>query len=652
MMRNKRPEKKVLFGLCFILLLPGASDGFNDKAHESLSRRAVEGTLAGASQLDSFLLSHLGFEFPQGINQPINGQHKVIDLIAAGSVQEDYPAHRVLNHFHDPTHIWNVAGLGRVNLSSIVWSQSPVQGAGANRSWKNARDAYFAALTGATDAERKRWYAETFLTLGHLIHHVQDAAAPSHTRNNVHLSFGFLGGGPDPDRFHYWSEGPGLNMINQSQPLRFVASILKQTSANPLAPVPIARIIDKTDGDFGILSPNLNIGLAEYSNANFFSDGTVLSSAYQYPKLSQLQIGPLETAPHGAPRRYLYFRPGFGEQNYRVSTYSTMLPYIGATIPLEFVDVGIDDNVHADYGRKLFPRAIGYSAGLIDYFIRGKINMIPNPGTGAGHVIQNNTDEDMQGTFELYYDNTSNQRARINNGDFPLTITLSGNSSSRTVNFTAPPDAKDPGRYTLVFRGRLGEETDAVVGRMISACIIEESWDGALTTNYPWEARSFRFPPLDLSELPELTSYDVSGGALHLFTGHGAIADQLTGYVTHSEVFLRTGGIPRDGIELTFVISDINIEYIVTCPMCTEQLAGGGILLNEPGGAYSFVSIGQSRLGNGFIDGPGTYTINLEDYLGPDDLLTRITFAAGSQSPATGSLIVDSVTLCRRTGVN
>jgi hypothetical protein len=184
------------------------------------------------------------------------------------------------------------------------------------------------------------------------------------------------------DRFHYWAE-KNLGVIDESIQIsgiqRFTPSVLEQTSPNSLAPVPVARIIDKTDSDFGVLSPNFNIGLAEYSNANFFSEHTILSTAYQYPRLSQLQIGPLETSPNGHQRRYLRFQPGFGHgpTGHRVSTYSTMLPYRAGSLPLEFVDVGLDANVFKDYGLKLFPRAIGYSAGLIDYFFRGKGTSTP-----------------------------------------------------------------------------------------------------------------------------------------------------------------------------------------------------------------------------------------------------------------------------------
>ncbi len=219
-----------------------------------------------------------------------------------------------------------------------------------------------------------------------VIHIVQDAAVPAHTRNDSHLVEPYSGLKIDADPFHYWADSPiGLNRINGvTQALRFDPSILNQPSPNPLAPVPIARIIDKSDGDFGVLSPNFNIGLAEYSNANFISKGTARSTFYQYPTYLQLCRIPIGPSPSGAQRRYARFRQGFGEHDYWVGVSVRMALFANATVPPDAIDFGLDDNVHDGYGRKLFPRAIGYSAGLIDYFFRGQVDTADPP---FGYVL-------------------------------------------------------------------------------------------------------------------------------------------------------------------------------------------------------------------------------------------------------------------------
>jgi hypothetical protein len=144
MMTNKLLSQAVLLGLCFTVFPPRLSDGFNANAHKRLSELAVDPNLTNASQLDSFLKSVLSFEFENGVIEPIQGGMNAKQLIADGSVDEDKPVGRVLNHYHDPTKTWNSAGYLGLYLSSIRWSQlTTPQPYGETRTWETARDAYF-----------------------------------------------------------------------------------------------------------------------------------------------------------------------------------------------------------------------------------------------------------------------------------------------------------------------------------------------------------------------------------------------------------------------------------------------------------------------------------------------------------------------------
>ena len=353
-----------------VLIYPSWVNAFDDGAHEALSERATR-----ISNLDNFLKSVLPFEFFNGRNEIIFNGLRVEQLINQGAFDEDRPIlWRPRHHFHNPRLAWGEAGWRpppfsiQLGDSSVKWSQNENQTVGGKHSWKDARDSYFQALTATTDSERRRLYAETFKSLGHLIHLVQDAAVPSHTRNDTHPSYKGIG---DPDSFHGWAE-LATGMIANSPPL-FNSSLLNQSAPNAIAPVPISRIIDSTDGDIGTLRslPGLNIGIAEYSSANFFSDDTINSPNFQSPLSSQVEIRAPEPDATGAKlRRYVYFRPGFGEQDYPLALASAMRPYVidPLAIPTEN---GLDAKVFQGYGAKLFPRAIGYSAGLIDYFFRG-----------------------------------------------------------------------------------------------------------------------------------------------------------------------------------------------------------------------------------------------------------------------------------------
>ena len=146
--------------------------------------------------------------------------------------------------------------------------------------------------------------------------------------------------------------------------------------------------------------------------------------------------------------------------------------YQGATarwfykyLPVEYKRLGLrlDDNVYKDYASLLLPRAVGYSAGLINYFFRGKINMEKDPNNSSLYVIKNESDEYMSGTFTLYYDDTTDNRRYLTSWN----KSINPNSTSDSVTFTPPTDQKEKGKYILVFKGTMGNEIGAVVGRVV-----------------------------------------------------------------------------------------------------------------------------------------------------------------------------------------
>ena len=106
--------------------------------------------------------------------------------IAIGATREDFPATRSLNHFHSPLKPWASAG-GPLGQSSVYWQQNPDQGLGGTWSWPVARQRLFEFLTLPTPTAREGALADTARALGQVMHMVQDAASPAHTREDPHL---------------------------------------------------------------------------------------------------------------------------------------------------------------------------------------------------------------------------------------------------------------------------------------------------------------------------------------------------------------------------------------------------------------------------------------------------------------------------------
>jgi hypothetical protein len=499
-----RVYRATFVGFLTLLATSRVSPAFDSQAHRALSQRAV-----GMSTIDNPLRTNLRFDFPNGVNQLVEAGKTPTALIQEGALLEDSMGLelRVKNHFHNPTLSWDQAGLwppgftGPIGYSSIVWSQLQNQGSLGGRSWHEARDAYFTALTSTSKSERNKWYATTFRLLGHAIHHVQDAAVPSHTRNDSH--FAPVEIGPDKDPFHSFAERPEVlalinnpNLLPASSP--DPSFLDNQPSADSRYSVPIARLFDTSAGDIGAsaLGNGSGIGLAEYSNANFFSDNTIFPETFPYPGLSNLQITAPEIDPQtGKKKTYLIFKPGFGDgTNYRLAQASSLRNITGTNVP---TDIGLDYNVFTDYAYKLLPRAIGYSAGLIDYFFRGKIDSTLWP---AGYlwvpwaqrpssirvenvVVKAGNEQGGQGTMQLVlvyhhrYAGTPSDGPKFVTSH-PVTVNA---GSSQTVVFsfdalpfpaTFPPETGSHGYVydgLLVYKGHLGQESAAVVAD--SQCI-------------------------------------------------------------------------------------------------------------------------------------------------------------------------------------
>lgn len=478
-----------------LISLMWVSHGYSLKeaTHKSINEN-IAGRTVNEFSLNDYLMNHLGFK--AGVKEPLHGysefyrqyvNQRIENWLGEGGFQEDRPGEwydyflnrptRSVNHFHNPLKHWSEAGLNDIlglysGQSSVLWSQNPNQHIGGKWSWKDARDYFYAGLTSSKTADREMNFSNMFRAVGQLMHLVHDSSVPEHTRNDAHAL---------PAYEAYVENVRNANStlwrswINGSPP--FDKSILNVPTV-PLAPVPISRIID-TDRYTGMnpeVTIDSRIGLAEYTNANFLSRDTMFTDDlnstnrhyFPYPKGSNAILW----TDSSNNRRYLR-KTGDGEPISHLTVASILyndrlkyFPQYNRALP-----VGLDDKCYQEYAYKLIPRAVGYSAGLLDYFFRGDIDMVPDDATGSGYVIVNNSNEDMNGTFELFYDKTTDERVKLTVPILSTPITIgkksSGNNKSPNITFSAPTDAKEPGKYMLVFKGNLGNETDSVVGKVI-----------------------------------------------------------------------------------------------------------------------------------------------------------------------------------------
>lgn len=423
-------------------------------------------TLQKATSLDKFL-SDFGLTNERFNSQDSRdfGSYGAKGWILLGSIWEDFGqdhnttcllsvgCRRFLNHYFDPVNRVGLNYAGYSGGASPIWGKTGEGVDGPNQwSWNQARYYFYNTLTSQSKAERNKNFALTFRSIGQVIHLLEDASQPSHVRNDPHISptDSFIGSNIfNPSRLEEWGKLNGRSID--------VSAVT-------------AKSLPSFDNYFN--------GLASITNTNFFSDDTIFKN-YALPSADQTDIRdfifntPLAIVidEDGDVSRTIYITKTEGlRSGYKVAHAGyfslDILSFVGMNIkPIQFE---IDDRVAQENAGVLIPLAVEYSAGLLNYFFRGQINMAPDQNSSGQYVIKNASNEYMSGLFSLYYDDTGDNRHHVAS----WSLSINANSPSSTVTFTLPtyPEPKEKGTYILAFQGTLGNENGAVAGRIVKLC--------------------------------------------------------------------------------------------------------------------------------------------------------------------------------------
>jgi hypothetical protein len=503
-----------VFFLNFAIIANNVYGYGNEYSHPDFSEFSVRVSFLGTSDF----LTEMGMD--GSVEHEINGM-KIWDWFRKGAKLEDagskvdalFGRARFNNHFHDPLKDWPEAGLSDLQdgMSMVLWAQDSFKQQGAlegDWSWRKIRKSYLDALTAKTETEREVAFADTFRGLGHQMHLIQDASQPDHVRNDAHPADGL--GLRLHVGFEKWVEkhrddikGDFLskNSPRENSP-KFPELNLNIPQANDL--VPITRLVDANLYTGTVPTAGTIQGLAEYTNSNFFSDDTIFAAErfspgdpqyFPYPKASSTNlreyvdgtIVPEKTvAPDGAEEFGVWIKKESDgdvvNHLVRPSFFSRTVLSLRGEGELFYSTFYRDEVCHQDYAQKLIPRAVGYSAALINYFFRGQMETtalekidIDGNVTELQVNIQNTTpNETMKdGYFTLtcrykrqwldqYIYGTS---ADLTSGE------LAPDASPVAFTFTfadpIPANATEK-QYILVFHdGTLGVETGAVVGKVV-----------------------------------------------------------------------------------------------------------------------------------------------------------------------------------------
>lgn len=447
--------------------------------HRDMSKKAAEHSVLSPNNGD-YLKNNLGFDRNIDEKFTLNGgvPQSVMKLIGEiGAIDEDSGSvltGRFYNHFHDPLQTWDhweQAGLNSnwpwvlSGSSSVLWSVNSSN----EWSWQQVRYYYRLALTSQTETERSTNFAKTFSGVGHLIHLVEDAAQPAHVRNDPHPfdDKGYMPG------FEFWAKRADNQPTVEgfmSHPVYPAVSLNTTIGGYP----PITQFFDTDQYNGTNPSISLSLGLAEYTNANFVSEDTIFKD-FAYPRREDMIVfaeSQNKTLNGFEVYRKYFEKVGGGQPVKHFTTASRLYTYL-LNDPSPSLQ-GFDDRCYKDYADLLIPRAVGYSSALINYFFRGQMDILPASG---GLQVKNTGTEEMTyytdkstgkdvAEISIYYDDTNNVRQHPPLATYDLLVPLAPGETTPIIPFSPPTDNIEPGRYIVVFHGKLGQEEGAVIGKV------------------------------------------------------------------------------------------------------------------------------------------------------------------------------------------
>ncbi len=408
--------KKIVYSLIILLsvvVFYKESLSWNENiTHRDLSEYAAKYSILGKTQGDR--LKDIGFQ--DGLDENIrwNKDQSVIEWLQEGAKSEDksdwgFPVipgttTRSFNHFHNPLKDWPQAGLNDLwtGESALLWAQDRIDQQNiveGDQTWQQTRDYFYLALTLAADSLKQENFAKTFKGLGHQMHLLQDMAVPDHVRNDAHPEDALLGKNilNGSKYFETWAKEilPNIKALTIFAPAPFFPDISLDISYNGLAP--ITQLSDAEQYNGTNPSDSFSQGLAEYTNANFFSGDTIFAGERYsidhrhyspYPKATSTDLqsfllgtkpAQTVTARDGNSDTGIWItKTSDGEEiQYfvRTSKFTKLLYNVFGQGELFYKSFYRDEKCHEDYAQKLIPRAVGYSAGLLDYFFRGVLEI-------------------------------------------------------------------------------------------------------------------------------------------------------------------------------------------------------------------------------------------------------------------------------------
>lgn len=400
---ENRAENLKFFLRTFNLIGETASDPSEDYSGVgNITLHWIAGALTTVTATGSYHDVTTALTNDPSVNLQITLPDNYLGTIEAGTILEDSATStrgidlthgRFNRHFYD-IHEAGCYGLKGIATCSRNWG---FDGGGANDenlfSWVRAHNYFIDAIIGRTEADRKLAQANLFMSVGHISHLLQDLTQPSHARNDSHPGggAGHLAGGST-------ALEPWASRAFNAREASTVPSINSSISAEP---------DHNITGYYAVFDD-----IARFTHDNFFSDDTI--------------VGQLSDGDHGSPFQNNIFETRIDPAN----EFFFYMNSTGLTIPAgtrlaihevnrfwfdnyslnRAINDSIDETVLEDNVSLLFPKAIAYVEGFVNFVFRGRILATIDENDGNVLVLKNITD---QSELALGVDTTIKKDAKI-----------------------------------------------------------------------------------------------------------------------------------------------------------------------------------------------------------------------------------------------